>query len=394
MGHSAGVTACGQHEETTVTSRERVIAAFQHTEPDRTPLFERLIKPPADAVVLGRQSATSFVGEMEIWEREGWEVLMEQKARDTVDLAKLLHFDMICLGTNRRFTPERPKRVERYAWQLDDWVHRYFPESGVVRSERLDQKRESDQEAIERTLAELEVDDPVSFPDDQFFVFRRAKELMEAEGLDLAIYVSDYRIGVAALPPFMLEWFYTAPDLLRRYYDKRTQDCIAYGRKCAELGANVIGLGGDFAGDKGPVIAPKLYREFVVPQIRRQAVALHELGVYVTNTTDGDVWPVIEDFLIATDVDGYGEIDKAAGMELKPLKVQYGDRICFLGNLDIRFTLCSGTPEDARQAMIQCIEHGWGNGGHIVMTSNVVHHDVRPENYLAALEAHRAYFGY
>ena len=82
-----------------------------------------------------------------------------------------------------------------------------------------------------------------------------------------------------------------------------------------------------------------------------------------------------------------------AAMETS-LKAQYGDRICFLGNLDIRFTLCSGTVEEARQAMITCIEKGWGSGGHIIMTSNVVHHDVKPENYLAALEAHRAYFGY
>ena len=66
-----------------------------------------------------------------------------------------------------------------------------------------------------------------------------------------------------------------------------------------------------------------------MPQIRRQADALHELGVFVNNTSDGDLWPIIDDFLIGTHVDGYGEIDKAAGMDLKRLKQRYGDSIVF-----------------------------------------------------------------
>lgn len=377
-----------------MTSRERVIAAFEHREPDRTPVFERLIKPPTDAVVLGRASATSFMGEMAIWEREGWEAVMEQKARDTVDLAKALGFDMICLGRNRPYTPQRPKRVGEFAWELDGVIHRYFAESGVVRSERPGARPETEEEAAARVIAALEGEESPQLSDDEFCEFRRARKLLEEEGLDLAVYVSDYAIKVAALPAFMLEWFYTEPDLIQRYYDKCTRDCVAYGRQCVRLGADVIGLGGDFAGDRGPVIAPQLYRRFVVPQIRRQADALHALGVFVTNTTDGDVWPVIEDLLVATHVDGYGEIDKAAGMDLGRLKAEYGDRICFVGNLDIRHTLCSGAPQDARREMISCIEAGWGQGGHVIMTSNVVHHDVKPENYLAALQAHRDYFGY
>jgi hypothetical protein len=43
--------------------------------------------------------------------------------------------------------------------------------------------------------------------------------------------------------------------------------------------------------------------------------------------------------------------------------------------------------------MIRCIEQGWGEGGHVIMTSNVVHEDVRPELYRAAIDAYRAHFG-
>jgi uroporphyrinogen decarboxylase len=140
------------------------------------------------------------------------------------------------------------------------------------------------------------------------------------------------------------------------------------------------------------MMSPKHYREFIMPQIRAQADVLHEVGALVNNTSDGDLWPIIDDFLIGTHVDGFGEIDKAAGMGLKRLKKEYGNRICFVGNLDIRWTFTRGTPEDCRREMIECIEDGWGNGGHIICTSNIVHKDVNPENYLAAIDAYHEYF--
>jgi len=43
--------------------------------------------------------------------------------------------------------------------------------------------------------------------------------------------------------------------------------------------------------------------------------------------------------------------------------------------------------------MIKCIEDGWGNGGHVICTSNIVHKDVKPENFLSAIDAYHDYFG-
>ena len=65
-----------------------------------------------------------------------------------------------------------------------------------------------------------------------------------------------------------------------------------------------------------------------------------------------------------------------------------------MGNVDCADLLCFSSPEDVRRATIRCIEDGLGNGGHILMTSNCVHVGVRPENYLAMIQAHRDYFGY
>ena len=377
-----------------MTPRERVHAAFRHEEPDRTPIFEREIKPPSDRAILGRPAVHPYNWPeyMRTWAREGWEALIERYAQDEFELARLLGFDMIRLMTNPPRTTPQPEEIDEHTFRQGEAVTRYHPESGVV--EHLTARKRSLEEWERDFRREIEREyRPPAIGDDQLAVFRRVKERMAEHRLDMAIYVSLYAIPVAALPPFALEWFVTEPELLERYYAKQSQWIIDLGRVYVREGADVVGLGGDFAGDKGPVISPRMYREHVVPHIRRQSDAMHELGVWTTNTTDGDLWGILPDFLEGAGVDGYGEIDVAAGMDLGRLKHEWGDRYTFLGNLDIRWVLCSGTIDQARQEMLRCIRQGWGNGGHVIMTSNVVHEDVRPELYLAAIDAYREYFG-
>ena len=377
-----------------MTPLERVTAACRHQTPDRTPIFEREIKPPSDRVILGRPAVHQYNWPeyMRIWSEEGWDSLMERQARDEFEIARRLGFDLLRMYTTPPQTTPVPERIDDVTYRHEGEVYRYHPESGVV--ENLTQRSisEEEHERIFRSQIEAEYQPPE--PDDsQLYVLRRFKELMAEHGLELAFYASLYAIPVAALPAYAIEWFITEPETLRRYYEKQSQYIIDIGTIFAAEGATIVGLGGDFAGDTGPVVSPHVYREQVVPHIRRQSDALHKHGIWTTNTTDGYLWDIMNDFITGAGVDGYGEIDVAAGMDLGKLKREWGDRCIFLGNLDIRHVLCSGTVEEARAEMVRCIEEGWGNGGHIIMTSNVVHEDVQPELYLAAIDAYRDYFG-
>ena len=370
-----------------MTGRERVLKAYRHEEPDKTPIGEMYdIAPPTREVVLGR--ACGFAERMEMLRDAEWDTIVEMEARNIIDIAVKLGFDMI--GVRRNISPnfERPSPISEYKWEIGETIHEYLPESGITRTYRNPEP--SRKQNSEKDIPAEEAKNAPIVPEPEFYVFRRVKELMRERGIELAIFSPAYGTGAASSG--ILEWFYTQPEELRRHYDESTKNVISNARKLVEMGADIIGLGGDLACDKGPMMSPKHYREFIMPQIRTQADALHEVGAFVNNTSDGDLWPIIDDFLIGTHVDGFGEIDKAAGMALARLKKEYGDRICFMGNLDIRWTFTRGTPEDCRRAMIECIKDGWGNGGHVICTSNIVHKDVKPENYLAAIDAYHEYF--
>ena len=86
------------------------------------------------------------------------------------------------------------------------------------------------------------------------------------------------------------------------------------------------------------------------------------------------------------------EIDSRAGMEMKALKAEYGDRICLMGNIDCGELLSFGTPEAILEATRKCLADGWGEGGHIFTASNAIAASVPFVNYCAMSDAYHDHF--
>lgn len=380
-----------------MTSRERVLAAFRHEEPDRTPIFEKLIKSPIADELLGRTcAATNFHHQMERLADGDWEGLQRQTARDLVDLSVGLGFDLVRLYQNGLppAAEHRPRRIDANSWQAGDWITERLP-TGWVRSRPVNPGPAASEEEQEENLRATLAGDPPKpqFDAREFLMFREARSIIAEEGHDLAIFSQVYGIGVATLPAFVFRWYVTEPELLHRYYQRNHIPALARCRRLIAEGADIIGLGGDLASDLGPMISPAHYREFIMPYIREQARLCRSLGAFSTNATDGDIWSILDDFLLGAEVDGYEEIDFAAGMDMARLKAEYGDRCTFVGNIDIRHKLTSGTVDQVKAHTVECIRAGWGDGGHVVMSSNCIHESCRTELFLAHLEAYREHFG-
>ncbi len=379
-----------------MTARQRVAAAFAHREPDRTPFFEKLIKSPVADLVLGRPSVRqNFVYRMGVLAAGDWEQLVEAEAVEIADTVERLGMDLVRLGVNVGPDYERPVQTGEFTWREGEEIVRFMPGSPWVERRPVHDTPLTPLEQ-EQALARSLTDEapPAGVPhDDSFCVFGRARELMRQRGLDPAIFVSAYTTGVCALPAHVFTWFHDRPELVRRYYSMHSELGLALIRKYRELGADIIGLGGDLAADGGPLISPAHYREFVLPHLRDQVELCHSLGARCTFASDGDLWPLLDALLVESGVDGLEEIDLAAGMDLRRLKRAYGARITFIGNMDVRWLLTSASPGQVAHATVDCIEAGWGNGGHILMSSNCIHEGVRPANFVAMVEAYRRYFG-
>jgi uroporphyrinogen decarboxylase len=90
----------------------------------------------------------------------------------------------------------------------------------------------------------------------------------------------------------------------------------------------------DIAYKNGPFMSPKHYREFVYPYHKRFFDEFHRRGMPVIMHSDGDIRPLLPHFIDAG-VDMINPLESRAGMDVRELAPQYGDRLGFCGNIDV-----------------------------------------------------------
>ncbi len=356
---------------------------MQHRQPDRTPVFEYVLLSPLADLFLGRAYASDPANWEDLRREKGWEGAVHQMAVDQLELALRLGHDMMYVLPNPResLTPAPPLLAAEEA------------ESGAMgttAAKRGGQGVEAD-DPVERMRSRNECEKagpPVS--DEIFLVYVILIGEMNRRGVDLPILAPAYMHGVWTDVDLM-QTMLLAPEVAHEHFSLATRRALQYIEKYIALGIHQVGVGGDFAGTR-PIISPRAYRRFIVPQVRCLTDRLHAAGLWAVNASDGDLWPMIDDFLLGCGADGYLEIDLHAGMDLRRLKMVYGDRITFYGNLDCGIELSFGTPEVVRQHSLDCLETGQGSGGHILCASNAITASVPLENYLAVLNAYREYF--
>jgi hypothetical protein len=351
-----------------MTSRQRVEAALRHREPDRTPLFEYVLLSPIADRVLGRPYV-DYAGEEGRWrahaEAVGWQKALRGYVRDRLDLAGALGHDMLYVCPN---PPRRPA-----------------PADGA--------EDPGPEDPVERVLDAVERGSRTSPgpKEETLLVSRFLAEEMACRGLDLPILAPAYEHGIWTNTDLM-QAMLLSPEAAQAHFALATRKACAAIDAYLALGIRQIGVGGDFAGNR-LLVSPQLYRRHIVPEVRACSDRIHAAGGWAVNASDGDLWPVMDDFLLGCGVDGYLEIEMRAGMDLARLKAAYGRRITFYGNMDCGSILSFSPVEEVRRVVRECLEAGRGGGGHIFCTSNAITASVRWENYAAMVDEYRGFFG-
>jgi hypothetical protein len=360
-----------------MTSRERVTAAFSHREPDRTPMFEYVLLPPVAEQILGRPFI-EYLGGMEPWlaaaAERGFEPLLHSYARDRVEIAQRLGHDMICVS---------PNPVPGAAFSYDPLSEIGAQFAVAAEGDPVQRLRDRN-----RRVAQTMQGTP---PRDSYLVYDLVREEMRKREMDLPLLAPAYFHGIWTDSDLM-QVMLLEPEVAREHFRLATRRAIAAIDDYARMGIDCIGIGGDFAGVR-LLISPEAYREFIVPEVRACARRVRAAGAWSVNASDGNLWPVLDDFLGGCEVDAYLEIDMSAGMDLSRLKAAWGKRITLFGNMDCGRILSFSPPEEIREVTLAILDAGWGGGGHIFTASNAITASVPLANYLAMVNAYRERFG-
>jgi uroporphyrinogen decarboxylase len=150
----------------------------------------------------------------------------------------------------------------------------------------------------------------------------------------------------------------------------------------------IVELADDLGTQQGPMISPQAYCEllqekhaWVVQRIKEKApqaqVMLHSCGsikAYIPHFIDAG-------FEILNPLQ-----PRAKDMDPAPLKAEFGDAIAFLGGVDVQETM-RGPVEGVRAEVRQRIEELGSGGGYILAPSHNFGDDIPLENILAFFEA-------
>ncbi len=337
-----------------MTSRERVLTALKHEQPDRTP--------------------RSFWAEPPAWKR-----LLVYLGHDNKDaLLESLGIDLRYLDA-----PEPRERAlgggiyqnfwgERYAYRPTQWgplredikgalvdVSSFaeleafdWPSPDCIdRSQLKEQCRRYEQHALLYGFADI---------------WQRAALVRGWEGMFL---------DLAERP----EWVHF---LCRKFTDFYLEDYT----RAAEITAGRIDLYlviSDLGSQRAPLISIAMFREFVAPYLKEMVERIHSLGGRAMCHSCGKVRPFIPD-LIRLGVDVLDPI-QPTGPEMQPegLKRDFGDRLSFHGGLNMQDLLPYATPSQVEAEARRYCEVMGAGGGYILGPAHLFQPDVPPDNILA-----------
>ena len=127
-----------------------------------------------------------------------------------------------------------------------------------------------------------------------------------------------------------------------------------------------------------------MWEEYILPRHLRLNAAIRQFDVKIMYHSCGAVYPLIGELIDKMGIDVLNPLQpRAAGMDPKRIKREYGDRLSFYGAIDIQETMPHGTPQDVwAEARERCEVLGHG-GGYIMATAHYTQADTPLENLLA-----------
>jgi uroporphyrinogen decarboxylase len=375
-----------------LTSRERVLCALNHEEPDRVPLF------------IGTSGATTVLS-------PGYERLKS-------------HLGIKC-GPTRYFS-----KALQYTWLDEEVMLRLGSDGRAIApgpAESVFAKEVSDNEIIDAwgtpwrraadslyfeiagfPLRNATLDDIEKYPWPKLTAPSRFVGLVEqAQAIHQAGYATVLVAGVTIFEQACLmrgmdtvlmdmasdEDFFTAlltklKNLAIEYVDVLLRDVGRY--------VDVFVTGDDLGMTAGPMMSPAAYRRLIKPHHADLLGAIKQrISGKIFFHSCGNIYRLLGD-LADAGVDLINPVQVSAGEmgDTARLKREFGNRLSFCGGIDTLHVMPQGTVHDVRAEVRRRIQDLAPGGGYVAAAVHCIQPDVSPENTVALCDAVREFGRY
>ena len=375
-----------------MTSRERLLTALDHRQPDRVPIDlggnQTGIHKFAYEKLLARPGLNEEIVIMD---------LVQQLAKPSEAVLQRLRVDTryIWAGGAASFKGGVVKR-ERNGHVWNDFTDEF----GITWS--MPEEHPYYFDISHSPLAGLTLlqikdypfpkgDDPSRFEGlrDRALAIKRETPYAVVSGISGVVYeFCWYLRGLENLFADMIE----QPEVFEAILDRTLKFWMDWFRLFLDEAGDVVDvimIGDDLAGQSGPLFSPRIYREIVKPRHKR-------LVQYIKSRTRAKLWyhscgsivTYLPD-LLDNGIDIFNPVQiSAKDMDPAMLKARFGDKVVFWGGgVDSQHVLPRGTTEQVRENVRANLEAFKPGGGYVFNNVHNIQADVPPENVLAMFDA-------
>ena len=375
-----------------MTSRDRVLIALNHQEPDRVPIdlggFQTGIHKNAYQTLIGHLGIDEEITMLDP---------VQQIVKPSETVLRKFHVDVRYITAHGPDNFQGGIKLNERDGRL--W-HDLKDEFGVVWSMPDDQQLYMDisfHPLAEASIADVE---KYPFPDGtdrtRFTGVRESTMKLRKE--------SDYAISTG-IGGVIYEYCWYMRGLEQWFMDMLTDQSFCevlidqtlfywknyYTGFMEAVGdmVDIVMIGDDLAGQNGPLFSPEFYQKVVKPRQK-------ELVQHIRSLTKAKIWyhtcgsciDLLPD-LLDNGIDILNPVQtSAANMDPVFLKKQFGDRVVFWGGgIDSQHTLPFASPDEVREEVRRNVEIFKPGGGYVFNNIHNIQSGVPAENIIAMYEA-------
>ncbi len=315
--------------------RERVKAALAFERPDRLPCNESL-----------------WDGTLEVWREEGMPA--EVSAADYFD------FDLcsMSIDASPRLEQKILVREGGYITYKDRFGYTVRKQDGISASMEFSDHVTTDREAWERLKPEFALvddpDEPARLDEASYFAhFDPYPSWVQVREKYERLYAGERYMLFQAYGPWEATWRHRGmekllmdvamePDWVAEMGETYMELVVAVLERSLKEGMRPDGvfLVEDLGSTRSTLISPASWRKVYRPLWERMGAFLRDEGIDFWLHTCGAAQPLVDD-LIECGVRVLNPLQAAAGFDAVPLRREYGERLVFYGNIDVKKMLGS-----------------------------------------------------
>ena len=336
-----------------MTPKDRVHMAVNHEEPDKVPLDSWIAPEVADQLVT---------------------MLGIDTSADPFALAKRLGNDFLyrmvgfCEGFSTMY--DESKKIGDNLYQDDfgiKWSYKAQEHGGYC-------------EMVEHPLSDLSTYDQFVWPDPlevSKVGLEENRVMIERDGKEYGI------IGGVACSMMEGAWYLRGLenllmdlannlDFVNDLLDHCLEHSLALSRELVRMGVDILWWGDDFSVESGPLMAPDLFRQLLIPRYARVIEELRGIdkNIKFAFHCDGKVEWALDD-LVEIGVDIINPLQPDVN-DVAAVKKRFSKRLTVWGNVDTRNVMSKGSVVDVVEEVKKVIGTLSPGGGHLLSSNHTI----------------------